>query len=122
MSQTILRQVIHSQFGTDRQEMCPDFLPVRQVLLWFNKYTSPATCKRLPKQALSYARKLSLVELLKICCCGEERAVPNSKISRLIEALNQTRFIFPPLKRLLFEVFWFLFAVVEIVRFLRSLL
>lgn len=46
----------------------------------------------------------------------------NSKISRLIENLNAARFIFPALKGLLFEVFWFLFAVLEIVRFLRSLL
>lgn len=51
-----------------------------------------------------------------------ERAMLNSKISRLIGFLNEARSIFPPLKRLLFEVFWFLFGVVEIVRFLRSLI
>ncbi len=45
----------------------------------------------------------------------------NSKISRTVRILNETRVIFPALKRLLFEVFWFLFAVVEIVRFLRRL-
>jgi hypothetical protein len=28
--------------------------------------------------------------------------------------------IFPPLKKLLFEVFWFVFAAVEVVRFLRG--
>jgi len=43
------------------------------------------------------------------------------KLSRLVNILNQTTLIFPPLKRLLFEVFWFLLAVVEIVRFLKSL-
>ena len=49
----------------------------------------------------------------------ERSAVP---ISRIIHALNQSRRIFPPLKKLLFEAFWFVFAAVEIVRFLRSLL
>jgi len=39
-----------------------------------------------------------------------------------ITALNRARRIFPPLKKLLFEAFWFVFAAVEIVRFLRSLL
>jgi hypothetical protein len=53
---------------------------------------------------------------------GEERAVPKPTVSGIIAALNQSRRIFPPLKKLLFEVFWFVFAVVEIVRFLRSLL
>jgi hypothetical protein len=51
----------------------------------------------------------------------EERAVANSKILRMTGILNETRFIFPALKRLLFELFWFLFAVIEIFRFLRSL-
>ncbi len=45
-----------------------------------------------------------------------------AQIPRIIKALNRARRIFPPLKKLLFEVFWFLFAAVEIVRFLRSLL
>jgi hypothetical protein len=40
----------------------------------------------------------------------------------IIAALNQFRRIFPPLKKLLFEAFWFVFALAEIVRFLRSLL
>jgi hypothetical protein len=44
------------------------------------------------------------------------------RIPRIIDALNQLRRIFPPLKKLLFEAFWFAFAAVEIVRFLRSLL
>ena len=43
-------------------------------------------------------------------------------ISGVIAVLNQLRRVFPPLKKLLFEVFWFAFAAVEIVRFLRSLL
>ena len=51
----------------------------------------------------------------------EERAVLSSRISRAIQILNEVRFIFPPLKKLLFEAVWFVFAVVEIVRFLRSL-
>jgi hypothetical protein len=42
--------------------------------------------------------------------------------SKIVAALNGARRIFPPLKKLLFEVFWFVFATVEIVRFLRSLL
>jgi hypothetical protein len=53
---------------------------------------------------------------------GEERAVPKPTIPRIIRALNQSQRIFPPLKKLLFEAFWFIFAAVEIVRFLRSLL
>ena len=53
---------------------------------------------------------------------GEERAVPNPKIPKIIKALNQLRRIFSPLKKLLFEAFWFVFALAEIVRFLRSLL
>jgi hypothetical protein len=53
---------------------------------------------------------------------GEERAVSSSSIPRIIKVLNQSRRIFPPLKKLLFEVFWFVFAAVEIVRFLKSLL
>jgi hypothetical protein len=52
----------------------------------------------------------------------EERAVPIPKIPQIINALNQLRRIFPPLKRLFFEAFWFVFASVEIVRFLKSLL
>jgi hypothetical protein len=52
----------------------------------------------------------------------EERAVPKPTVSGIIAVLNQSRRIFPPLKKLLFEVFWFVFAAVEIVRFLRSLL
>jgi len=47
---------------------------------------------------------------------------PKPTVSGIIAALNQSRRIFPPLKKLLFEAFWFIFAVVEIVRFLRSLL
>jgi len=43
-------------------------------------------------------------------------------ISEIVATLNQSRRIFPPLKKLLFEAFWFVFAAVEIVRFLRSLL
>jgi hypothetical protein len=53
---------------------------------------------------------------------GEERAVPKPTVSGVIAALNQSRRIFPPLKKLLFEVFWFVFALTEIVRFLKSLL
>jgi hypothetical protein len=53
---------------------------------------------------------------------GEERAVSSPNIPRLIETLNQLSRVFPPLKRLVFETFWFVFAAVEIVRFLRSLL
>ena len=49
------------------------------------------------------------------------RAVSN-RLTRLIHFLNQLRLVFPALKRLLFEAFWFLFAAVEILRFLRSLL
>jgi hypothetical protein len=52
----------------------------------------------------------------------ERSAVPKPTASRIIAALNQSRRIFPPLKKLLFEVFWFVFAAIEIVRFLRSLL
>jgi len=66
--------------------------------------------------------KCTKVERLTICCCAEGLAVPNSKLLRLIETLNHIGLIFPPLKRLLFEAFWFVFAAVEIVRFLRSLL
>ncbi len=44
------------------------------------------------------------------------------KVSRIIAVLNQSRRIFSPLKKFLFEAFWFVFAAVEIVRFLRSLL
>jgi hypothetical protein len=43
-------------------------------------------------------------------------------ISGMVAILNQSRRIFPPPEKLLFEVFWFVFAAVEIVRFLRSLL
>jgi hypothetical protein len=49
-------------------------------------------------------------------------AVPKPSISEIIAVLNQSRRIFPPLKKLLFEAFWFVFALAEIVRFLRSLL
>ena len=48
--------------------------------------------------------------------------MPKPRISRMIHALNQSRRIFPPLKKLAFEIFWFVFALVEIVRFLKSLL
>jgi hypothetical protein len=51
---------------------------------------------------------------------GEERAVPDTQ--RIVKILNHSRRIFPPLKKLLFEIFWFVFAAVEIVRFLWSLL
>ncbi len=44
------------------------------------------------------------------------------RIPRIIHALYQSRRIFHPLKKLLFEAFWFVFAAVEVVRFLRSLL
>ena len=54
---------------------------------------------------------------------GEECSeVLKPTVSEIIAALNQSRRIFPPLKKLLFEAFWFVFAAVEIVRFLRSLL
>jgi hypothetical protein len=43
-------------------------------------------------------------------------------VSGIVAALNQSRRIFPPLKKLLFEAFWFVFAAVEILRFLWSLL
>ena len=102
--------------------MLLDFPLVRQVLLPNNIYSIAAVSRRLPKQALSYARKASSVECVTMFYVAKERAVPNSKLSRLIEILNHIRFIFPPLKKLLFEMFWFVFAVVEIVRFLRSLL
>ncbi len=48
--------------------------------------------------------------------------MPDSRISRAIEALNRARRLFPPLKKLAFEAFWLLFALVEMVRFLKSLL
>jgi len=51
-----------------------------------------------------------------------EAAALDPRIPRIIKALNQLRRIFPPLKKLLFEAYWFAFALVEIVRFLRSLL
>jgi hypothetical protein len=53
---------------------------------------------------------------------GEERPVPNPRIASFIAALKEARFIFPPLKELLIEIFFLVFAVVEIVRFLKSLL
>jgi hypothetical protein len=53
---------------------------------------------------------------------GEERVVPKPTVSGIIAALNQFRRIFPPLKKLLFEAFWFVFALAEIVRLLKSLL
>jgi hypothetical protein len=62
------------------------------------------------------------LERVEVCRVVEEQAVFKLKLSRLIESLNQIELIFPPLKRLLFEVFWLLLAVFEIVRFLRSLL
>jgi len=52
----------------------------------------------------------------------ERRAVADPRITRVICFLNQLRLVFPALKMLLFEAFWFLFAAVEILRFLRSLL
>jgi hypothetical protein len=48
--------------------------------------------------------------------------MPKPRVSEIIAALNHSRRIFPPLKKLLFEAFWFVFAAAEIVRFLRSLL
>jgi len=69
--------------------------------------------------------RLAWCDVLKRCTLllnGEERAVPKPTISGIIVALNQLRRVFPPLKKLLFEAFWFVFAAVEIVRFLRSLL
>ncbi len=48
--------------------------------------------------------------------------VVTQRIESLTRVLNQLRHIFPPLKKLLFEAFWFVFAAAEIVRFLRSLL
>ena len=48
--------------------------------------------------------------------------MPKPTVSEIIAALNRSRRVFPPLKELLFEAFWFVFAGVEIVRFLRSLL
>ena len=53
---------------------------------------------------------------------GEERPVSNPRIANFIETLKEVRFIFPPLKELLIEIFFLVFAVVEIVRFLKSLL
>lgn len=49
----------------------------------------------------------------------EERAV--ASLARFIKTIDQARGVFPPLKKLLFEAFWFVFAVVEIFRFLWSL-
>ncbi len=51
---------------------------------------------------------------------GSESLTPT--VFQIVKTLNQFRRIFPPLKKLLFEAFWFVFAAVEIVRFLRSLL
>lgn len=50
----------------------------------------------------------------------EERAV--ASLDSSIKAINRLRRIFPPLERLLFKAFWFTFALIEIIRFLRSLL
>ena len=47
--------------------------------------------------------------------------MPDPRIPKFIKILNRLRRIFPPLKKLLFEAFWFVLATVEIVRFLRSL-
>ncbi len=47
--------------------------------------------------------------------------MPDSRISRAIKALNRARRVFPPLKKLAFEAFWFLFALIEMLRFLKSL-
>ena len=45
----------------------------------------------------------------------------DSRIRRFIQVLKELRLVIPPLKKLLFDMVWFLFAVVEIVRFVRSL-
>jgi hypothetical protein len=48
--------------------------------------------------------------------------VSSPRVSTIVAILNDTQRNFPPLKKLLFEVFWFVFALAEVVRFLRSLL
>jgi hypothetical protein len=48
------------------------------------------------------------------------KRVQDERILRLVTTLNDARAIFPPLKRLLFEAFWFLLALLEIVRFLNG--
>ena len=37
-------------------------------------------------------------------------------------AIEQLREIFPPLKRLVFDAFWFAFGLIEVLRFLRFLI
>jgi hypothetical protein len=50
------------------------------------------------------------------------KRVKASRISRTVIMLNEAWTIFPAVKSLLFEVFWLLFALLEIVRVLRTLL
>jgi hypothetical protein len=51
----------------------------------------------------------------------EERALPNRKISSLAKILKQARSLCDPLKKLIFEVFWILFALIEMWRLLKTL-
>ena len=46
--------------------------------------------------------------------------VQDARILRIVTTLNDATAIFPALKRLLFEAFWFLLALLEMVRFLRG--
>jgi hypothetical protein len=41
---------------------------------------------------------------------------------RVIQTLEHARKTIPPLKKFTFEAFWLLFAIIEMIRFLRSLL
>jgi hypothetical protein len=48
--------------------------------------------------------------------------VPKPTVSGIIAALNQARRVFPPLKKLIYETFWIVLLLAEIMRILRSLL
>jgi hypothetical protein len=52
---------------------------------------------------------------------GEERAMTESKILRFIKTLKEIRSVLPHLKKLFFELFWIVFAIIEMIRFLKSL-
>jgi hypothetical protein len=52
---------------------------------------------------------------------GNFKRAKTTKILLVVRTLNEATAVFPALKHLLFEAFWFLLALLEIVRFLKGL-
>src|ERR1700741_583315 len=87
------------------------------------------SCRLSAPRSLHCQRTVNHIALTVRCSGGVTRSFwvgaarfdwPDSRVSSIAHSLNRARRGFPPLKHLVFDAFWFLFALIEMGRFLGA--